>query len=133
MNVFVYMPRSGGKGDELLRELGPFVSQGSLEAFLNFSDFAARVRRPKDPLSIALVFDPGQEDLRGIASLRDFLKDTRTLLVLSDQQEETIALAHRIFPAYIAYLDNGISGTVSVLRQLIKNRRNGPVTETGSP
>jgi hypothetical protein len=120
MNLFFYMPRPSEKGAQLLSAAAPFVSRGSLEVFRDLTSFAERVRRPKDPFSAALIFDPTREDLRGITSLRDFLKDTRTLLILPDEHEEMISLAHRIFPAYIAYTDNNIADIVSVLGQLVK-------------
>ncbi|MGZ5498225.1 MAG: hypothetical protein ACXWHI_05865, partial [Candidatus Aminicenantales bacterium] len=60
---------------------------------------------------------------RRIISLRDFLKDARVLLVLGDESEETISLAHRVLPTYISDLDESTSGVVSVLKQLMKDAR----------
>jgi hypothetical protein len=119
------MPKPSEKGSQLLSEVAPLVSPGSLEVFRDLSSFARRLRRPKDSFSAALIFEPTDEDLRGITSLRDVLKDTRTLLVLPDQKEETIVLAHRVLPAYIGYVDSGISDVVSVLRQLVQTFGNG--------
>ncbi len=70
-----------------------------------------------------LVLGPSHEDLRRIISLRDFLKDARVLLVLGDESEETISLAHRVLPTYISDLDESTSGVVSVLKQLMKDAR----------
>ncbi len=98
------------------------AGRASLEVFQDLSSFAARIRRGKDPESIALVFDPTHDDLRGLGALRDFLMGTRILLILPDQEAETIALAHRLFPTYIAYIDNGLSGIAAILGQLLKSR-----------
>ncbi len=48
------------------------------------------------------------------------------LLALSEQGEETIALAHKLFPTYIGYIDNGLTGIVCILRQLAKDRAEPP-------
>lgn len=126
MNLFIYMPKPGKKGGRLLAEAVPLATHESLEVFTDLPSFAARVRRPKEPGSVVLVYDPTHDDLRGLASLRDCLKWTRVLLALSDQGEETIALAHKLFPTYIGYIDNGLTGILSILRQLAKDRAEPP-------
>ncbi|HYA48436.1 MAG TPA: hypothetical protein VEG35_01950 [Burkholderiales bacterium] len=121
MNVLFYMRTPGIREDDLLRAVAPFVSRGSLEVFADLESFAGRVRRPKDLPSVALIWNPTKDDLRALASLRVLLGGGRILLVLPDQEEETIALAHRVRPAYITYVDEGISGVVSVLTRLAGN------------
>jgi hypothetical protein len=118
MNLFFYIARPGGREEQLLGAVAPLVSRGSLEVFRNFRSLVERVRRPKESFSAAVIFNPANEDLRKLISIRDFLEDTRVLLILPDQEEETIALAHRIFPTYITYLDGDTSGVVSVLKRL---------------
>jgi len=118
MNLFLYMRTPGGREDGLLSAVAPYVSAGSLEVFTDFRSFAERARKPKQTPSVAVVYNPNAPDLRALVSLRDFLRDVRVLLILPDQDEETIALAHRVRPAYLAYVDDGISGVVSVLKRL---------------
>jgi hypothetical protein len=118
MNVLFYMRTPGSREDDLLSAVAPFVSRGSLEVFADLHDFAGRIRKPKEAPSVALIWNPSKEDLRAILPLQDFLRGVRVLLVLPDQEEDTIALAHRIRPAYITYIDDGISGVVSVLKRL---------------
>jgi len=122
MNLFVYMPSPGNKGERLMADLLPLTSPGSLEVFTDLPSFAARVRRPKDQGSVVLVYGPTHDDLRGLAELRECLKWTRILLALPDQSEETISLSHKLFPTYIGYVDNGLTGFVSIVRQLTRER-----------
>ena len=124
MNVLSYIRTAGRPEDDLLRAVAPLAAGGSLEVFADFPSFAARVRRPKEASSVALVYNPNAPDLRALAGLRELLRDVRVVLVLADQEEETIALAHRVRPTYIAYVDDGISGVVSVLKRLT-GPRNG--------
>jgi hypothetical protein len=132
MNLFFYIARPGGREEQLLGAVAPIVSRGSLEVFRNFRSLVERVRRPKESFSAAVIFNPTNEDLRKLVSIRDFLDETRVLLILPDQEEETIALAHRIFPTYIAYLDGDISGVVSVLKRLAEAQGDKASPETGS-
>ncbi len=126
MNLFFYVPRPEGRRDELLSAVAPFVSGGSLEVFADIGSFGARVRRPKDALSIALIWNPTKEELQEIVLMRDFLVGVHTLLALPNQEADMIALAHRIFPTYITYIDGGISEIVSVLERLTRAGRAAP-------
>jgi hypothetical protein len=131
MNLFFYMPKPGGRKGELLSAVVPLASRGSLEVFPNLKSFAARMRRPKEALSIVLIWNPSREDLRKIGSMKDFLRGARIVLVLSDQETETIKLAHRVFPAYIAYVDDAIPEIVSVLKRLTRPCKTSSGTEAG--
>ena len=123
MNLFVLLAEKGGTGGQFLEDVTPLVPQDKLEVLRGCSALAERLRKPRDSFYAVLVLDPSHEDLRRIVSLRDFLKDGRVLLVLGDESEETIALAHRVLPTYISDLDDGTSGVVSVLKQLMKDAR----------
>jgi len=118
MNVLFYMRTPGAKEDALLGAVAPFVSGGSLEVFTDLRSLAARIRKPKDAPSIAVVYNPNAPDLGALVSMRELLRGVRVLLVLPDEDEETITLAHRVRPAYITYIDDGPSGIVSVLKRL---------------
>jgi len=123
MNLFVIATGPDWEGELFLREIAQIVPRDRLEVFRDVPSFAERLRRPKDPLTTLLVLRPSHEDLNRVISLRDFFKDARVLLVLDDQSEETISLAHRVRPTYISYVDNGASGVVAVLKMLLKDVR----------
>ncbi len=121
MNLFFLMTGQDGQGEPFLRDASPLVPPGAVEVFRDLPSFAERLRRPKDPFSVVLVVGPSDEDLKKVAPLREYLKDSRIVLVLRDQSEKTISLAHRFLPTYITYLDNGTSGVVSVIKRVMKD------------
>jgi hypothetical protein len=125
MNLFFLMPRPSGRGDDLLNAVAPFAAGGRLEVFYDLDGFAARMRRPKGFPSVAVIWDPNRGDLRRIGAMKDHLAGVRTVLVLNDQNKETISLAHRLRPAYIAYIDDAIPEIVSVLERLAGSRDEG--------
>lgn len=121
MNLFFLMTGKDAGSDRFLRDARLLVSPAAVEIFTDVPCFAERLRRPKDPFSVVVILGPSDEDLKKVAPLREYLKDSRILLVLREQSEETIGLAHRILPTYITYLDNSTSGVVSVIKQVIKD------------
>ena len=128
MNLFFYMSRTNGKGADLLRAVVSLVSAGSLEVFPDLHSFNRRIRKPKNSFTVSLIWNPTKEDLREIGAMREFLAGTRILLILPNQDEEMVALAHRILPTYIAYVDDGVSEIVAVLDRLMKTRKTLPAT-----
>lgn len=125
--VFVYISRALEEGHELLNAMAPIVAGERLEVYYDLQGFAARIRRPKDPSSVAIVWNPTREDLRDIGAMRPLLERIRTLLVLPDEDAETVVLAHKLLPAYIAYIGDGITEIVSVLERLAASVRSGPL------
>ena len=121
MNLFFLMTGKDPGSERFLRDANPLVPPDAVEVYRDVASFADRLRRPKDPSCVVVILGPSDDDLKRIASLREFLKDSRILLVLDDQGEETISLAHRILPTYITYLDNGTAGVVSVIKQVMKD------------
>jgi len=122
MNLLLYMPRPGKKGARLLATVVPMIQHESLEVFPDLAGFTERVKKPKDPTSVAIIFDPTDDELRSLAGLRGYLKGTKILLVLPDQDDETISLAHKLLPTYISYVDNDISRIGAVLKRTVNNR-----------
>jgi len=118
LNVFFLMALPSEEGRALLGAVGSLVTDGRLEVFSNLADFEARMRGLKRPRSMAIVWSPTRRDLRALAGMSDLLADLRLLLVLPDDRTETVALAHKLRPAYVSYVDDGISEIVAVLGRL---------------
>jgi len=121
MNLFFLIAEPGGTGGRFLEDVTPLVPEDKLEVLSGVSALAERLRKPRDPYFAVLVLGPSHEDLKTLASLRDHLKEAKILLVLHDQGQETVALAHLVKPTYITDLDNGTSGGASVLKRLFRD------------
>jgi hypothetical protein len=120
MQVLFFMARAGASGEDLLRSLAPILPEEGLETVFELPGFFERLRRPRDAGSVSLIWNPSREDLNAIRPLKDLLRPGRTLLVLADQDEETLALAHSLLPAFIAYVDEGNEEILAVLRKLAR-------------
>jgi hypothetical protein len=125
MNLLFYMVRPGEKGEELLRSLPVSVPGVGLEAVFDLESFSERIRRRRDPDSIAIIWNPSLEDLRALGTMKSTLRQGRTLLALADQEAETIALAHNLLPAFIAYVEDGHEEILSVLGKLVRAKGRG--------
>jgi hypothetical protein len=118
MKFFVYLPAASEKGNLLLDGLRGLPPGNEVEVFDSREDLLRRLRQPKDLRLIVLLFDPSHEDLDDFRSVRHVLVDIPLLLVLSDQDVVTMALAHRLLPSYISYIDSDLAQLFSVIRKL---------------
>jgi prephenate dehydratase len=125
VHLFFYAPAGGTKGANLLSEIVPLVPPEKLEVFQSSRDLAARLLKQKNDFSVAVLVNPKKEELKTLIPFRNSIRETRFLLILSDEERETISLAHRLFPSFISYMDDKNAEVVSVLQRLIEILPNG--------
>ncbi len=118
MKLFIYLPSFSEKSRRFLDGVRLLPSEISAEVFDSLVGFIKRLRQPKDDPLIVALFDPSHEDLESVRSARQFLVNVPLLLVLPDQDALTMALAHRLLPSYIAYVDSDLSQLFSVISKL---------------
>ncbi len=54
-----------------------------------------------------------------LLAIRDFLSDIRMIVVLKDQEKDTITKAHRLYPRYITYADSDFIDVGAVLTKMM--------------
>jgi hypothetical protein len=121
MNLFFLIGENEGPAGRLLDAVTSLVPKDKLEVFLGLASLSERLRRPRDGSCALLVLGPSHRELMKIIGLREFLKEAKILLVLADQDESTISLAHKVMPTYISDFDGDTTGVVSVLKQLVRD------------
>jgi hypothetical protein len=120
MNVLFYKAGPDSGAEELLRSLTALFPGDGVKTVSDLASFSERIRKPRDPDSIAIIWNPSLEDLRALGDMKDRLRTGRTLLALADQEQETITLAHALLPAFITYVDGDNSEVLSVLEKLAR-------------
>jgi DNA-binding NarL/FixJ family response regulator len=119
MNLYIYLPDISEKGRRLLDSVRLLPPGINTEVFDTRSALVRRLRQPKVDSLIIVLFDPSHEDLEGLRDVRELLVSVPLLLVLSDQDLPTMALAHRLLPSYISYIDSDMTQLFSVIRKLL--------------
>jgi hypothetical protein len=78
----------------------------------------SEIWRPQaEPVVILIAAD--RQALRQLLSLKGFLRRIRIILVLPDDEEETIAMAHRLNPRYLCYLEDNCSELGLVVSKML--------------
>jgi hypothetical protein len=107
--------------------LQPAVPEGTLETYRSARSIEERLRQPKDDLTIVVLLPGTPEDFLDLLTISDLLSRIRTIIVLPDTKAETIAIAHRLRPRYLTYIDGNLSGLSTVVEKMAEGiSQNGP-------
>lgn len=118
--VIIFIPEAAsylGGLEEMVESISPFAAT---EIVRSFDDLGRRLLPQADrPRPIVIVLAPTKGDLQSLLEVQDLFENTRLILVLSDADEETVALAHRVRPRFIGYLADGLSEITAVVRKMV--------------
>jgi hypothetical protein len=124
MNMIFYSP-AGGKTEERLQKVIESVIPGrKRELCRTIDDLWGKLLLPKNNLAIALLLAEKQNDLVELVSMSNLFRNTRIILVAPDREKETVALAHRLRPRLLTYIDSDFADVFTVLTKIIADYHN---------
>jgi len=121
MKVLLYFPEMGGVGDQLQKLVEARIPGEKLEVYHSIDKLSQRFKQPFDDLGVAVLMAANHEELMNIFSIRDLLRGLRIILVIPDQKEETVALAHQLRPRLLTYINDDLSTITTVLAKMLES------------
>ncbi len=121
INLIFYVPAAkADAGKRLLRILETVVPRRTIKIHRTIRGLAGRFRRFLENSPIAVLFISGREEIEEIVAIRDLLLGVPLILVLPDNEKETIAQAHSLRPRFLAYTDSDVREILAVLSRMIE-------------
>ena len=120
MKGLLYLPEVGGIADQRKKLVEGRIPEENLEVYRSLEGLSQRLAQPFDDLGVAVLMAGNHEELMNIFSIRDLLRDLQIILVIPDQKEETVALAHQLRPRLLTYIDGDLSMITIVLGKMLK-------------
>jgi len=99
--------------------LRTLVPDERVETYTSIEELANRLLHLVDHDAIVILQAGDRQELLRILSLRDVLQGVRVILLVPDREEETISLAHRLRPRFLANSESGFSDTMSVVQKML--------------
>jgi len=121
MNVILYIPSSDG--DDIRQRIESLIPEKGLKIYRTLEGLSERLHRPVDPETIVVIVAGSREKLSEISPLRRILGDIRTVVVVSDQEPATVALAHQLRPRFLTYVNGDFDDLAAVLQKMIASDR----------
>ena len=84
--------------------------------------------------SIAVLAPGSRQELREFLSEIDFLYDLRIIVIATDRDVETTAIAHQLRPRYLTCLNGAFNELVAVVDKMVRryNRKGGEAYQLAS-
>ncbi len=118
--VIIFIPENASYSEGLqsmTESISPFAET---EIVRSLNDLSKQLLpRALQSRPVVIVLAPTRADLQGLLEVQELFENTRLILVLSDADEETVALGHRVRPRFIGYLANGFTEIAAVVRKML--------------
>jgi hypothetical protein len=90
----------------------------SVQVARDVDDARVKLLYRSEDINVAVVFAATRRDLSALRSIWELLQNTRTILILPDDEEETVAVAHSMRPRFIGYGNRELRGVAAVLEKM---------------
>lgn len=114
-----------GKGfEERLRcAVEAVVGTGELEIYLTIESFRNALIWSGADVVAAVVCAATEKEFSSFVSMREELEGIRLILILPDEEPETISNAHLLTPRFLSYIDSDFIDVAAVLGNILRNAR----------
>lgn len=121
MSIVLYSNESGKLAQRLQKIIKGLSPEDRMEFFQQMDPLIERLRKPRGDMNIAVLLSANRADLLEILTIRDLFDDIRTILILPDRDDETIARGHRLRPRFMTFVDSDFKDVAAVLRKMLGN------------
>ena len=122
MRMLLYATDSGKAGQRLLAVIEGLVAEGKVEIYQTIDVLTRRLRKPRGDMDLAVLLAADRQDLLEMLAIRDLLDNMRTVLILPDKSDDTIAKGHNLKPRYVSFVDSDFGDIAAVLGKMLENR-----------
>lgn len=131
MQVLLYTKSKDSSEDSLRRILESVVPKKNIGVCQTVKDLFERlVPAPKNG-TILLLSLSSKEDLIDLLPINNLLFEVRTILVLPDRNDETVALGHALRPRFLSYRDGNFMDVRAVLSKMVENLASSKTWQRG--
>jgi len=119
MRILFYYSKANDIGHELLEIMEKLDDQIRIKTYRDWNIFTEDLMEPRsdDPITILLISQ--KEELLNAVSIRERIHEYRLMLILPDNDEETISLGHSLRPNFIAYDRGNLQDIEIVLKKML--------------
>ncbi|MFP4083069.1 MAG: hypothetical protein ACLFVG_10000, partial [Candidatus Aminicenantes bacterium] len=121
MQLLFYSSRNDRNNKRLEAAVHEVIPESQIERFKTLDDFGKRLGMPVEPDSVAVLSASNQEELQQMQFLRNLLTEIYVVLVIPDQKDSTIRLAHLLLPRFLSQIESDFMDFKIVLNKMYLN------------
>jgi hypothetical protein len=119
MASIIYIPAENNLAYTFLTLLETAIPKKKFEIFHSITELSARLVIPPLNVKVAVFFAVTRAEIMRILLLGDLITDLKSLVVLADDDMDTVIKAHILRPRYVTWLDSDFKNVVCVLRNMV--------------
>jgi hypothetical protein len=120
MKVLYYGTINHSDGNRLQKAIESIVPIENAEIYTEIEQLGRRLHLPTCDISIFIFFTKSKAELFDLVLLKESLLNLRIILILPDEDKETINMGHTLFPRFITYIDSDFNDVKAVLKKMIQ-------------
>lgn len=120
--VVFYAKHKTGSGKRLRGVINVLVPQDRVEVCRSVEGLCRKLSFPRtnNHRTLAVLVSETQQDLQELLEVRELLEDASVIMVLPDEKQETLAMAHRMRPRFITYTGGTFADVAGVAAKLLQ-------------
>ncbi len=119
MGVILYLPGKDESSATLLRIVKTAIPDHDIEIYSSISELSERLHHSMLDVSVAVLHMASRAELMEIIYLGDLLKELKIVLVLPDNQPDTLDKAYVLCPRFIISAESDFRHLGSVLTKMV--------------
>lgn len=116
--LFCILPGNRAASQRLEQLAGKVRTNLSVQVVRQLEDIRAMLLYRSEEIKIAVLLAATRQELLDLKSLWPLFEDKRTILILPDGEEETVAMAHSMRPRFISCGDRDFHDVIAVLEKM---------------
>ena len=123
MKLLFYYSRESTQIQRLDNLIQSFVPDDDIEIYRSLETVTERLKEPSDNITTAVFVASSLAELKDFYTLRNYFFDLRHIIILPEKDEKMIAVAHKLQPRFLSYLESDFSVVSAVLRKMFSDKR----------
>lgn len=119
MALIVYTPSENELERRFLALLEMTIPKKNFEICRSITELSASLGMPLLKVRVAVLFAATQTEITRILTLGDLMADVKSILVLAEEDKDTMAKVHRLRPRYITWMDCDPIDIVTVVKRMV--------------
>ncbi|MBA3031206.1 MAG: hypothetical protein FP816_20660 [Desulfobacteraceae bacterium] len=119
MKVILYSALPGGLSIQVLGSLNRTASPEQIEVYEDVRYLMQRLSLNLADISILVLLVQKKQDLSDLLLIRNHIIGHRVIMVLPDQEPDTLSKAHLLYPRFLTYMDSDFEDLNAVLGKMI--------------
>jgi hypothetical protein len=121
MHIHYYAPHDIQAGDRLSRIIVEMLPADSVIIHRSLIGLIQTLRSRNAAEEVVVLMPGNRQELSEVCLMHDDFQNVRLVLVLYDEDSDTIAMAHRLRPRYVSYANADFIDLMHVLKKMLEN------------